>query len=188
MFYLRNMIENYMYRFLSLEELLAFVSRYNSFDNKSNTILNLLAMNENDLIRDYSTLDNPKLVRRCYIVYDEDYRIIDLRLFKNLLLDNSYLDTIKNQKSHKGYIFRKTPIPNTGKKSHLNNKIVYNKSFLFSELKCSLDTDMKEFIRKKRILKIKKDVFEDYESFVYKNFYKKKSKSWKKQKKRKQWM
>lgn len=198
-YYMYSKKNGYSLEFKSFENLIEYVRKENhrSYDYKilSNRYLEDISLNFKD-IRCYSFGDNVKYTYREYIFYDEDYRIIDLRLYENLIIteydkkvakENSdipyYICSYNIRKKEirdKGYIFRKTPVPHTGcgrgRWQYKPNRTKYLK-----EIKDNIYVEDK-YVRKKRMAKL----IEYQDS---RNNYSKTPRCWKDQsKKRKQWL
>ena len=119
---------------------------------------------------------------RPYVFFNQDLSIVDTRLFYNDIIKakeelsnkryyNSYLE-----KRYKGHIFRQNPVPYTGKRrANSCRNVKYGR--IIRDLR---NPENKDFIRKKRYY----DILEPYFDLPYK----KETKSWKEQTKRRhQW-
>ena len=174
-------IKKYIANFIPLERLLELVSYYNnkSFSKTkyNNSLLDNLNMNFKDkvsspcfyFIGDLFYKDYQQGQLREYIVLDGYYRIIDIRQYKDKIIN--YNNTIT--KNNTNYIYRYDPIPYTGKRK--NNCDSSPK--LTSELKYA--EYHKEFVRAKR----------NYKNLLREEKYRHIEKSWKHQSRNKfQWM
>jgi hypothetical protein len=141
MFYLFERGPNFIRRFETRKQLIASLARFNHYDysakgnlKASNPILDDLAMNRNDLVWRYTKYwDNGEdfgvssfqYSYRGYMVFEDD-RVIDIRAFKTEIL--SYKEPREDHAEEMYWIrgqhkklpeklFRKVPIPGTGKTS-----------------------------------------------------------------------
>lgn len=156
-----------------------------------NYYLEDLAMNFNDCCKIYYGNESEYNIHyKEYLVYDEDYKTIDLRNFKDLIFSEDYHIYLNNKYKRKLnftkyyryrrhiYIYRKTPVPFTSK--HRNGG--YKGPKIRKEVKDSIGID-KEYLRLSRFNTLKYMLF-DWD--CYRN---KRIKSWKNQsKKKRQWM
>lgn len=182
-YYLCDLYNNSYNTFNSIKSLLIAVSNFN-YDNtkKLNSILENLALNQNDKIYSFNYKGEIDLTNRRYIVYEDWEKIINLNLYKDLLFNDNFLKNIKSVpfKHHK-YKFRKEPVPFTGKTpEYFKTKLP---SLIRQEIKNSLKVPT-EFVRKKRFSMIKHSYWDNSD-----NYYRVCSeKSWKYQRKsRHQW-
>lgn len=155
------------------------------FDKKlcyNNVYLDEINLTLNDC---YSSINNngeKVYYIRPYVFFNQDLSIVDTRLFYNDIIKakeelsnkryyNSYLE-----KRYKGHIFRQKPVPYTGKRrANSCRNVKYGR--IIRDLR---NPENKDFIRKKRYY----DILEPYFDLPYK----KETKSWKEQTKRRhQW-
>jgi hypothetical protein len=155
------------------------------FDKKlcyNNVYLDEINLTLNDC---YSSINNngeKVYYIRPYVFFNQDLSIVDTRSFYNDIIKakeelsnkryyNSYLE-----KRYKGHIFRQNPVPYTGKRrANSCRNVKYGR--IIRDLR---NPENKDFIRKKRYY----DILEPYFDLPYK----KETKSWKEQTKRRhQW-
>lgn len=177
-YYMYSFLKNYALRFENFNELLDYVKLKNtiSYNGKiTNIYLDNISMNFNDVVS-YWFFEKNEVSKRDYLFYDEEFRIIDLRLYSNEILLNNIKH--KENKIKKGYVFRKTPISGIHK---VKREGIYkqNRTKYLKEMKDNLNVEEK-YIRKKRVNKL--------ETFRNDDNLKSLSYSWKDQsKKERQW-
>ena len=174
-YYLYNLKNNNLLEFENLDELIIYISYFNSEwgNEKYNRYLEDINMNFNDTRFFFWNDERIETIRE-YMVFDEDYRIIDIRDYAEKIFNTNYFDVIRS-KNKNNIKFREEPIPRTKKRR--NNK--YRKPSYIGELKAS--EEYEKYVRLKRKLDIK--------SLRFYRPYKHTEKSWKRNTKfRRQWM
>lgn len=186
--------------FNNFDELIEYIRLKNrkSYNYKilENDYLENISLNYNDnkikfIFGEYT--EYYEKVKREYLFYDEDFKIIDLRIYSDLIitkndikiakennfLSYNYFSNKEYLKQKKGYIYRKTPVSGIHK---INNVGIpnSNRTKYLKEMKINQDIEEK-YLRKKRVNSLKEN--RNYD------IYNRISKSWKDQtKKKKQWM
>ena len=146
---------------------------------KQNTILNHYncTTNDKEYVFSYDDLEQSKMYLRPYIIFDENYRIIDVRNYKNEILACD--KPRRNYQSFEKYKpeFRKGPVPRTGKCCLKIRSLRHPKTT--QEIRQNSIPEYNDFVRDKRkhIPTIYDDIFRHCD---------RSSKS--QSKKRKQWM
>lgn len=178
--------EQYVYSCNTLDELIKYIAKFNysPFLSKKNS--NRFINSFNCTLKDVEfVFDKNKYVLKEYTVFDENFRIIDIRQYKDEILSYDYLKRHKAKWATPAleYKYEKTkpefragPVPNTGRRHHGS---YYRSPKTFAEIRENANPEYKEFVRKKRL----------YLPTTWDDLPKSYSKSWKDQsKKRKQWM
>jgi hypothetical protein len=185
--YLYNCSTNkYLGFYDSFEEMLESIAYFNQYDIWSNKIINPILENFNCTFNDTeSCFVYSECIERMkqYVVFDEDFRIIDIRVYSNKIL-NYGISRIKSTKKSKQKIyyekskpeFRKEPVPHTSSNYHGN---YFRKPKTMQEIRNNSNPEYKNFVRAKR----------KHLRTTYDDIFRNNSKCWKDQsKKRKQWM
>lgn len=177
------------YKFENFEKLINYVSKENYLCSQYNKICNNylenINLNFNDMKINYCFLNHGIAVKREYLFYDSNNRIIDLRLYSNLILKEvlNYpfiCNNYKKNKKKEQYIFRKTPIPYIGIHYYRSSRNNNHRSIYIQELRKS-ELVEKKYLKKERIKSLK-SIQDDYYRSIS-------SRSWKSQsKKKKQWI
>lgn len=152
-YYVFNITNNSVTVLSNFQELIQWCSQFNyqAPEGTKNSLLENLALNFNDTKVNYRW-DNykksyvPYLTPRKFIVFDEDNRIIDIRLYQKEIIN--YVSEKKEKKTY-DYEFRNGPVPHIisdGKK-----RIRYFRHpHTLNEMKASADPEVQEFVRAKR--------------------------------------
>lgn len=105
--------QTYTHGFKNRDDLITWLSIWNRLDD-NNEYLDLIAMNFQDK---YYSDERGDFVLRPYMFIDEDYRIIDVRFWKDEIMGKSKsLSRTSWQYYHDYFIYRKTPVPHTRKR------------------------------------------------------------------------
>ena len=179
-YYILNIITNeWISSYDSFQELIYYVAQENGYNN-SNIILDNINLTLNDKKTSFA-YDIPVQELRRYVILDEDYKIIDLRLYSDLIFNEDYIKQlestiIKNKKYNKS---RKQLCK---KRSWCRGKAYHPKG-----LKKELINEQiyKEYRRNKRFNNIKDRLSYEYNYSTYHFDKKGISKSWKDNTKRK---
>lgn len=178
-YYMYSFYKGYAIEFKDFNKLINYVRLKNSlsYNGKyfTNVCLDNISLNQNDTIT-YYYRNKYEVSKREFLFYDEDFRILDLRLYKDLILNED--NKIEKIKSKKGYIFRKTPVCRIHKRK---KEGIYkqNRTKYLKEMKDNEKVE-ENYLRKKRVSKLN--------NYRDRDTYKTLSYSWKDQsKKRKQW-
>lgn len=180
----------YIYISDSWDDLIAYIARFNYVpwyaDKKlSNRFLEDFncTMNDTKLYCDWFDQYHSNL--REYIVFDADFRTIDMRMFEKEILSYKTPKNYKRKYKTKAleYKYEKTkpefrngPVPRTGKMGHYGS---YRHPHTLNEMRQNCDEEKRKCARKKRL----------HLPTVWDDIYRDTSHCWKDQgKKRKQWM
>lgn len=187
-YYIYFVNREYSKSFNSFEELMYYVietgSSYNHLNKPTNSFLEDINMNFNDVYTlSYWNGERYTTIRRTreYLIYDENYRTIDLRNFEDLIFSAEYRSYLLN-KYRKNISYRYN---NYGYKKRKNfwKSRYKNKIFIINEKKQYLSSPKEErkYCRAKRKVQFS---YTDYEYAYSRNL----EHSWKRQYKcRKQW-
>ena len=190
-YYVYNCIKQaYLYVAESWDELIAWIAQYNytpfySYEKHSNRLLADFncTMNDTKTYCDWS--DNVQSILREYTVFDDDFRIIDMRLYEKEILayrrPKSFKRKYKNKAMEYKYEktkpeFRNGPVPRTGKRG---GYCCIRHPHTLNEMRQNCDVENRQYVRKRR----------NHLPTTYDDIFRDTSRSWKDQsKKRKQWM
>ena len=197
-YYLYNNTRGTSTLFENFERLILYIQEGNQTEfygnNKIyNCYLESLSMNFKDITHYYCEYSlEHKYYPKEYLVYDEDFRIIDIRNYKNLIFNTHYHNYLKNKYDSTPkkytckykrdrrhiYIFRNTPVPYTKK----NRNHAASNPRVIKEVRDSTGVS-KIYLRNARLNSLKDTICE----WVY--YPRNTSKCWKDQSNnKKQWM
>ena len=186
-FYIYNCWKGqYVYDCNTLDELIVYIAKFNYRPFLGKRTCNHFLNSFNCTLKDVEfAFDKGEYALRKFTVLDENFRIIDVRQYKDQILSCDYLATHKARWKTRTleYKYEKTkpefrggPVPMTGRRSHGS---YYRSPKTFAEIRENANPEYKEFVRKKRL----------YLPTTWDDIPKSYSRSWKDQsKKRKQWM
>lgn len=181
--------QSYLYVCDSIDDIIAWVARWNyssifSEKKRNNRILDEFNCTMKDTKVHLDWVGNGWTDLREYVVFDSDYRIIDIRMYEKEIL--SYVEPKNRKRKWKNKAleykyektkpeFRRGPVPRTGGRyGHY-----YRHPKTFNEMKQNTDVEYRQYVRKSRL----------HLPTVYDDIYRDNSRCWKDQsKKRKQWM
>nr|PZN07520.1 MAG: hypothetical protein DIU64_12235 [Caldicoprobacter oshimai] len=183
-YYIFNIKTNQVRVLDSFDDLIQWCACYNYVTSDGvvrNSLFENIAMNLNDKKVSYrwdSHLNDyiPYLEQREFIVLDENNRIIDIRLYKEEILNCSGISKTNTRK--KLYKFRKGPVPNIFKPYKFGK--YYRRPRTTRERKISADPDIQAFIRPKRRSQNLVNYWDDIPRHI--------DKCWKNKKIERQWM
>lgn len=203
-------VKYYLYRasthtsieFKNFERLILYIQKGNDTQHYGknkiyNCYLEQLSMNFKDVSHVYNIFSGEiECYPKEYLVYDENFRIIDTRIYKNLIFNLHYQKYLQNKYENtpikstckyrrdrkKIYIYRNTPVPYTRK---TKNKSTH-KPKVRKEIRNTIGVK-KNYLRNSRITTLKNLLYlYDWDYIYYRN---KSIRCWKNQsKKKKQWM
>ena len=179
----------YLYVSDSIDELIEWVAQWNYYSifsdkKKNNRILDEFNCTMKDTKVHLDWVGNGWTDLREYVVFDSDYRIIDIRMYEKEILN--YVIPAKRKKKWKNKAleykyektkpeFRKGPVPMTGG----HRGYCYRHPKTFNEMKQNCDVETRQYVRKSRL----------HLPTAYDDIYRDTPRCWKDQsKKRKQWM
>lgn len=170
------------------EGLIRYFARFNSHDRfnpkkKYNTAFGDIALNPNDTKPSFNYKEVVvEYIPREIMVIDEDDRIIDVRMYKDEILNyNGRLYSYRKRLTV-NCVFRKDPVPDImSKKRHRGT--YYKLQHIIGELRQNCDTEIEKYTRKSRN---KKKLIECWWDGIPRNY--KDNKCWKNQKIKKQYM
>lgn len=181
-YYMYIISKDQLVEFKDKKELIVFVRNRNNeyFFEEVN-------LTGKDTIKRYDFLGDKIIINRLrdFIFYDEYNRIIDIRDFKDIILNEE--DFYPKKKEKPKYEFRRGPVPKlySKKRKKKYDYISNNKKHFFKEVKDSCLVDEK-YLKKNR----HKELQEKLRNLRYGEYNRNKvQKSWKEQsKKKRQWM
>lgn len=186
-YYIYFVNSNQVIGFNSFEELLLYVinrgSKYDYHNKIYNSFINNINMNLNDIFC-MSYWNGERYIReyklREYLIYDETYRIIDLRNFENLIFSEEYYSYLNKKYAnftYSRYIYRYKKRKKRYKAYYRSTVSIINEKRVY----LSSTKEEKKYFRVKRIIQFSE---KDYGYQHHKNL----EHSWKRQTKcRKQW-
>lgn len=182
-YYIINITKNCVIKVCKdFQDLIMYCARDNYYSSWTknrinNHLFDRLSLNYKDKYRVKSFKDyEVKYEIRDIMVIDEDNRIIDIRQYKDKIANCK--EDYYFYKSKTNLIFRKSPIPYTKKRRCK----IYRNPKTFQEIRENCDNETSQYIRAKRTRKYLPTYYDDINRGNYK------SKSWKKQKIKKQYM
>lgn len=186
-YYVFNVKTNKITVYESFQDLIQWCSLYNYETpyGMKNSLFDNLALNFNDkkvgyrwdkYIKDYV----PYLEPREIIIFDENYKIIDIRLYKEEILKypRNYF-WINKSKKKETYEFRSGPVPHVRSKTKRRGKY-YRHPHTTNERRASSDPEIQKFVRPKRRYNNLVNYWDEIPRHL--------DKSWKNKKIEKQWM